>query len=321
MVKKNWFVVVLITILSALAIRMVGEPVVYTGLLAAYFGIALSGLLSNSTMGAGAGGMTIAAGLLLRRFWQEIPHFKPKKMAKWVAQNQSYTAFLSKYWWLLILGGIVIGFLFGKLGTYLEQRRISKVSNKERSKAFSIEKYFTTKRIAQMSLFIAIGVVINTMRVGFLSFGGLPILLSGYVFGPLGGFIIGGVTDLVAFLVRPSSNGFNLAFTLTSALTGAIPVMVTNLLGGKKHFTFWHVLAGVFVGQFITSVVMVPFFMTFFVGVAPAKAQFYRAIVKQTLSAPVYAFLVLSILEALAKSGRGLVHTAYFRTSKSRSRC
>ena len=83
--KKNWFVVLLTAGLSMLAIRMVGEPVVYTGLIAAYFGVALCGMLSNRLIGASTGGVIIALGLLIRRFWQEIPTFKPKKMATWTA--------------------------------------------------------------------------------------------------------------------------------------------------------------------------------------------------------------------------------------------
>lgn len=304
--KKNWFVVLLIAGLSMLAVRMVGEPVVYTGLIAAYFGVLLSGMLSNRFIGAITGGATIGLGLLVRRFWQEIPTFKPKKMATWTANNEQFTAFISQYWWVLILGGIAIGFLAGLLGEALERRgRMPQQKDEDEiTKPLSAAQYFTPKHIAQMSIFIAIGVVINSMRVGFLSFGGLPIVLSGYIFGPVGGFIIGGVTDLVAFLVRPSSYGFNLAFTLTSALTGAIPVLVTDALGGKKVLTFWRVLVGVVIGQFLTSVILVPLFMSLFIGEAAAKATFFRALVKQTFSAPVYAVLVLSLMQALAKSGR-----------------
>lgn len=310
--KKNWFVVLLIAGLSMLAIRMVGEPVVYTGLIAAYFGVLLSGVLSNRLMGTISGGLTIGLGLLVRRFWQEIPKFKPKKMAKWTAHNAQFSAFVSHYWWALILGGIALGFIGGCIAEWLERKQMvtekkTKTegdTQKASEKSLALESYFTPKRIAQMSIFIAIGVMINSMRVGFLSFGGLPIIFSGYVFGPFGGFLIGGVTDLVAFLVRPSSYGFNLAFTLTSALTGAIPVLVTDVLGGRKKFTLWRVLIGVFVGQLITSVVLVPLFMSIFIGSAPAKVTFVRALIKQTLSAPVYAVLILSLMQALAKSGR-----------------
>lgn len=304
--KKNWFVVLLTAGLSMLAIRMVGEPVVYTGLIAAYFGVALCGMLSNRLIGASTGGVIIALGLLIRRFWQEIPTFKPKKMATWTANNEQFTAFIGHYWWALVLGGIALGFLAGLLGEALERR--SKMhpqkEKKETAERLSPAQYFTPKRIAQMAIFIAIGVVVNSMRVGFVSFGGLPIILSGYLFGPVGGFLIGGVTDLVAFLVRPSSYGFNIAFTLTSALTGAIPVLVTEFVGGKKKFTFWRVLLGVAVGQLLTSVFLVSLFMSIFIGEAAAKANFFRALVKQGLSAPVYALLILSLMEALAKSGR-----------------
>ena len=152
-----------------------------------------------------------------------------------------------------------------------------------------------------MAIFVALGVIINTARIGFVSFGGFPIILSGYLLGPISGFIVGGVTDVVAFIVRPSSFGFNILFTLTSALTGIIPIVVTRLLGEKyPNYTFIKVLIGVLLGQIITSVVLVPIFTAFlYKKVFIVEAG--KALLKQAISIPIYAFLTTSLTDRIGK--------------------
>ncbi len=162
---------------------------------------------------------------------------------------------------------------------------------------------FSTREISYVAIFVAIGVVINTLRMGILSFGGLPIILSGYALGPGMGFLVGAVTDIVAFIIRPSTTGeFNPLFIMTSALTGLIPVIVTNLLGDKyPKFKFWKVLVGVIVGQFITSVFLVPFFIDKLYAPGTFFIKMSKAAVKQATQAPVYAFLIKTIIDATYK--------------------
>lgn len=161
---------------------------------------------------------------------------------------------------------------------------------------------FTTRKIVYAAIFIALGLVINTMRIGtFASFGGLPIILSGYALGPVMGFIVGGVVDILGFIIRPSATGgFNPAFVLTSALTGAIPVLVTGLLGDRyPDYKIWKIIIGTIVGQFITSVFMVPYFISIFYGKNLLYPKMAEAAIKQAYSAPIYGFLVKILIDSL----------------------
>lgn len=162
---------------------------------------------------------------------------------------------------------------------------------------------FTTKKIAYAAIFIAISVAINTMRIGSISFGGFPIIFSGYVLGPLMGFIVGGLADVVGFLIRPSATGgFNPLFTLTSALTGAIPIIVTKLLGDKyPNYKLWKIFLGIFIGQTITSVVMVPIFISLIAGKNTVWYYIYKAAAKQIVSIPIYAILLKAINDTITK--------------------
>ncbi|RVU55457.1 folate family ECF transporter S component [Anaerosphaera multitolerans] len=161
---------------------------------------------------------------------------------------------------------------------------------------------FSTRQIAYAAMFIALGIIVNSLRIGsFLSFGGFPIILSGYALGPVMGFIIGAITDVLAYIVRPSATGgFNPVFILTSALTGAIPVIVTQMLGDKyPEFKLWKIIVGIVVGQFTTSVFMVPYFISILYGKHLFIPSMIKAAIKQSYSAPLYGLLVKIIFNSL----------------------
>lgn len=161
----------------------------------------------------------------------------------------------------------------------------------------------TAKTIAYASIFVALSVAINTVRIGSVSFGGFPIILSGYALGPVMGFMVGTLADLVGFIIRPSSTGgFNPLFILTSALTGAIPVIVTGMLGDKyPTFKLWKLLVGILVGQAITSVILVPIFRALLYGKNTVWYYMVKAAAKQAVSIPVYAVLIKAVLDPLTK--------------------
>ena len=204
-----------------------------------------------------------------------------------IIENKAYNEFLDKYFIILIISFIIIGFTFGILGEKLKEER---------------NELFKSIKLVNMSIFVALSVAINTMRVGSVSFGGFPIILSGYLLGPIPGFIVGAMSDIVGFIIRPSALGFNPVFILTSALTGLIPVVVTNLLGNKyPRFEMHKVLIGIFIGQILTSVIMVPIFSTIIYGKHSFWFLAYRAFIKQVISIPIYAFLTTTIVDRVTK--------------------
>lgn len=270
----------ILTVLSAISIWLSARPNVYIGYIVALVLIFISGMISDQKRGLISGLIGISAGLTLR-------HFFPQEVSeKFLEAYNQYQSFINTFFWLMILGSILIGFLGGSIALILNQDK---------------NKPLTTPRLTLMAFFIALSVVINTVRVGSVSFGGFPIIFAGYILGPISGFIVGAVADIVAFIVRPSSFGFNPLFTLTSALTGLIPVIVTKLLGEERpHFTYFKVLVGIFVGQLITSVILAPLFQMilfqrgFWVIVTGAA-------IKQAISIPLYAFLFISINDITSK--------------------
>ncbi|WP_425539204.1 folate family ECF transporter S component [Microaceticoccus formicicus] len=155
------------------------------------------------------------------------------------------------------------------------------------------QRKFTVMTITYASFFIGLSVVINTLRIGNLSFSGFPIIFSGYVLGPVMGFVVGLLADILAFIVRPAGFPFNPVFTFTSALTGMIPVLITTILGDDyPDYKFWKILIGVFIGQVITSVIMTPYLMSVIYGKYTFWYLMIQSAIKQAVSIPIYAVLI-----------------------------
>lgn len=290
MTNQKWkppLFIALLSVISILAIQYNAKPEIYLGYFLALFLLFFIGNYAGKKLGAALGFSVVGLGLLLRKFFPIMENLKDKKLEEFLAQNEAYSHFINSYFLGFLLLGALFGFLGGLLAEYL--------NHKERTP-------MNVNTLSYMAFFIALSVVINTLRIGNISFGGFPIILSGYFLGPINGFIVGAVADILGFLIRPSAFAFNPLFTLTSALTGFIPVLVNNILGEKyPNYTFWKMLFGIFIGQFLTSVLVVPLFQVMLYGNKTFLYYFTSAATKQAISVPLYAFLGVSLLDRLSK--------------------
>lgn len=262
----------------------IGAPKVYLGLVAAVIIVLFASRLLDKKYSLIASMASIAIGMALQVKMPMIPKMKPEKLEALKPLIETYHKNLIKY-------GVIVVAIVGIL-VYVLSPKI-KVARKQSS----------TRRITYMAVFIALSVVINTMRFGSVSFGGFPIIYSGLVLGPVNGLIVGAVSDVLGFIIRPSSGGYNVVFTLTSALTGLIPIMVVKLFKVKyPNYKFYQVLLGIFIGQMLTSVIMAPYFQALLFG----KNTFYyyatKAFIKQIVSIPLYAALFTSMTESIKDS-------------------
>ena len=113
--------------------------------------------------------------------------------------------------------------------------------------------------------------------------------------------------------IRPSaSGGFNPLFILTSALTGLIPGLVIILLKDKyPNYKPWKVFIAIATGQLITTVLMVPLFITYLrqsnlLGTSAFWTSYYARVTlafsRQVLNVPIYTVLFSSIIKPLSKT-------------------
>ncbi|MCI6609868.1 MAG: folate family ECF transporter S component [Ezakiella sp.] len=265
--------------------------------------VTLCGALNGTALGGITSSLSLLGGIIYKVKYTDFPTFNAtKKMiekfgettAEQMAANKAkdfalamenlYDAKI-----FIFLGALILAFIGRKIWLYAKAKKASK-------------KGMRTAMLSYLAMFVALSVILNTLRVGHISFGGFPIIYSGFALGPVAGFIVGVVSDLLGFLVRPSANAFNLAFTLTSGLTGMIPALVLKLFGKDKanKNNFLKVLLAIFIGQLITSILLVPYFMKIFYGYVFWE-RVLKALTQQVWSIPLYSFVFISTWNVINK--------------------
>ncbi len=115
----------------------------------------------------------------------------------------------------------------------------------------------TTKSMVQCALLVAISIVLThvlTISTPILRFnlGGVPILLAGVVFGPLGGAVVGALSDLIGGVLAGYS--INPMITIGTSFTGFGMGLCYHYLPVAKPNI--RLLSGVVFGNLIGSVII-----------------------------------------------------------------
>ncbi len=111
--------------------------------------------------------------------------------------------------------------------------------------------HLTTKTLVLASFFVGINIVLS--RVGAimlfnssvrLSFGNIPLILSGLLLGPAAGLMTGVVSDILGFLINSHGGAYHPGFTVSAGLTGLIPglIMVWSVRHGKSRYSLTNVI-------------------------------------------------------------------------------
>ncbi|HER25463.1 MAG TPA: folate family ECF transporter S component [Candidatus Atribacteria bacterium] len=160
----------------------------------------------------------------------------------------------------------------------------------------------SSHKITAMGLFIALSVILTriaSLRIAIgsvegirIGLGKLPIILGGIIFGPLAGGLIGGFSDLLGYFINPIG-AYMPHFTLTSALTGIIPA--TILLITKKENVL-HLTLAITVGQVITSMILIPYFLHILFGLS-WKVLIPPRMVAEPIQIFIYTYAIRIILK------------------------
>lgn len=169
-----------------------------------------------------------------------------------------------------------------------------------------------TRSIAMTGLLIGLSVVltrfasfrlaignIEGIRVGF---GGLPTIMAGILLGPGYGFIAGAFSDIIGFALSPMG-AYMPHFTLTAALTGAIPGLVFGLLTRNKEsdqVSIVHFGVSVLCAIVLISWGLTPYFLHTLFGLDYRMIMPVR-IVGGIITLAVYPVLIRAIYTPVAK--------------------
>lgn len=139
---------------------------------------------------------------------------------------------------------------------------------------------------------------VQSMRVGF---GEIPIILAGFLLGPLAGAMTGFIADTLGATLFPAGPFFP-GFTLSAVLTGALPGLLLPFFQKKegalkRSAVFWailptHLLTSALLNTlWITLIYMAPFTLDKFKGLFYVRAPFslLMSLVYTVVLLPLYA--------------------------------
>lgn len=175
----------------------------------------------------------------------------------------------------------------------------------------------TTRRLANLAVLVALNVVLSrvaSLRVAIggvegirLGLGGLPVILSGVLWGPWAGALVGGLGDVVGYFINPMG-AYMPHFTLTAALTGALPALILKLIHQEHNPNLGALFLAILVGQTITSLILVPYFLESLFGI-PWRPLLVPRIIGQAVHIPAYTFFIYTLTRRASWAERlGLNH-------------
>lgn len=164
---------------------------------------------------------------------------------------------------------------------------------------------FNTRRLVYLALLVSLNIVLTriasiriplegleTLRIGF---GPLPVIMAGFMFGPLYGAMVGVVGDLIGYNINPMGP-FLPQFTVIAGLHGLMPPLLLRLLG--NNLRFWPVITSIAVTNILTSILLTPFLLKSIFGI-PYWTTLPGRIVSQIVIIPLYTVLSRRILKTV----------------------
>lgn len=155
--------------------------------------------------------------------------------------------------------------------------------------------YKDTKVLTSSALLVAMGVIFGFFKIPITSlieirFQMLPVAVGGMLFGSVPGGIIGALTDVLAYLVKPTGPFFP-GFTISSAVAGILFGAVLKKNATIARILISQILYAVIIGIFLNSWWLHMLYGTPYVAVLLARLP------KELLMIPVNTVLMTLILK------------------------
>jgi len=172
---------------------------------------------------------------------------------------------------------------------------------------------FSTRQIANLGVLAAVSIVL-TRVFGFIipvagvgalriSFGEVPLILGGILFGPWAGAVTGVAADLIGYAINSHGGAFFPGFAISAALTGLIPGWILHK--HRENLQWWQVGATVLITDLITGVFLNTLWLTILYGqgffvILPAR------LLARLVTLPIYTLAVFLINRAYQAYRRGV---------------
>ncbi len=164
-----------------------------------------------------------------------------------------------------------------------------------------------TRKVAFAGMFIALNIIltryfsymvyIGGLQAIRLSFGEIPLMLSGMILGPLYGGFTGALADLIGYPLNPQGAYFP-GFTLTAAISGFLPGLMGKWI--RKPWSWKSISLVVSITTIITSLILNTLWLEILMGKAYAVLLPPRVLAAIILI-PIYVLVIRLLIKAFSK--------------------
>ncbi len=152
-----------------------------------------------------------------------------------------------------------------------------------------------------MTRFVFIMLPLAGIQALRISFGYVPLMLSGILFGPLVGGLTGFAADLIGFLVNPMGP-YHPGFTISSTLWGVLPGLIFIVLKGKNTFEKSLSFKNIVIAVAITSILVSILLDTYWLSVLYGKGFLIllpTRVVASLISIPIHSVIIKALVKYL----------------------
>ncbi|MCM8901019.1 folate family ECF transporter S component [Caldicoprobacter algeriensis] len=159
------------------------------------------------------------------------------------------------------------------------------------------------RKMAYTGLLTAISIILTRFFAGNvnilgvfalrLSFGEVPIMLSGILLGPVYGAACGALSDIIGYAISPVGGPYFPGFTLTAALTGLIPGLMARYY---RNYWNWFFVIIIVTATAAVSVLLNTLWLSLMHGKAYLALLLPRIIGKAIL-VPAYAIIIKMVIK------------------------
>lgn len=162
---------------------------------------------------------------------------------------------------------------------------------------------FLTALSIVFTRFLSVMIPISGFPAIRVSFGSIPIVISGLFFGPAIGGLTGAAADLVGVLINPMGT-YHPGFTLSSILDGVIPGLMAMSFRKRpkagRYFSFRRILAVEFILSLINSTILNTLWLSQLYGTAymvllPAR------LLNAAAKLPIHTVIVFTVIRYLSR--------------------
>lgn len=179
------------------------------------------------------------------------------------------------------------------------------------------------KNLSLAAIFIALSTVLSLrpfaihIYVYKFSLARIPIHLSGFLLGPVYGFVVGAVSDVVGYFIDPQGGAMLWGFTLTSGLNGLIAGLITKLKLKKVNIST--IIITNILSTIICSILLNTYFLVDLLGKSYLSLLEIR-VINAVLQGAAYVILEILLLPLLVQINKYFPNDIKIKSYKKRDK-